>query len=87
MFYLNEVRRGFAGLGTYSLSDEFAAAKQSPDEVQTISAYSPQEIIERIRDKICSEKSAVSPDLSLLSNVSVSGREDAPSCTQYARAR
>ena len=86
-FYLNEVRRGFAGLGSYSLSDEFAAAKQSPDEIQTISVYSPLDIVDKIKKRLCPEMNAVSPDLPLSSNISDGGQKDSPADTQYARAR
>ena len=86
-FYLNEVRRGFAGLGSYSLSDDFVAAKQSPDEIQTISVYSHLDIVNKIRKRLCSEMNAVSPDLPLSSNISDGGQKDSPADTQYACAR
>lgn len=86
-FYLNEVRRGFAGLGSYSLSDEFIAAKQSPDEIQTISVYSPLDIVDQIRKRVFSEmNTAACPGLPLSASVS-DGQEDSPRDTQYARAR
>ena len=86
-FYLNEVRRGFAGLGSYSLSDEFEAAKQSPDEIQTITVYSPLDIVDQIRKRVCSETNAVSPGLPLFPSISDGGQKDSPADTQYARAR
>ena len=41
-FYTNEVQRGFAGLGKFSLSAEFAAARRPAEEIVTIATFWPE---------------------------------------------
>ena len=49
VFYLNEVKRGLAGLGEYTLLPEFCDLHES--FVQPYEGRSPQEIVQSIRDR------------------------------------
>lgn len=49
-FYYNEIQRGFCGLGTYILESKYAFLARPIDELLTITVYSPDEIVMRIRD-------------------------------------
>ena len=49
-FYYNEIQRGFCGLGTYIFEPKYAYLARPIDELQTITVYSPDEIVMRIRE-------------------------------------
>lgn len=57
-FYCNEIQRGFAGLGNFKLSAEFAAAKRAAEEIITISTFQPEEIVSRVQEKNFTGRSA-----------------------------
>lgn len=51
MFYHNEIQRGFAGLGTYSLVQELVSTRRSVDEIVVIPTLSPVDIVDKIRER------------------------------------
>ena len=88
--YSNEIQRGFAGLGNYSLSSEFAAAQWSADEIMTIATFQPEEIVARIQQKrIAIVVSSHDTEEKQETEVIPSDEDDfIPSAgTQHARAR
>lgn len=83
-FYSNEVQRGFAGLGNFELSAEFAIARRAPEEIVTISTFQHEEIVARIREK----NIAVSTEDSQGTENTTPEEIDSPSSSsQHARAR
>ncbi len=84
-FYSNEVQRGFAGLGNFKLSAEFAAAQRAADEIITISTYQPEEIVNRIQGKKCID--VTMEDSHMAENDPPAEISSASSSTQHARAR
>jgi len=51
-FYHNEIQRGFSGLGIYSLEDKYSALVRPLDEILTSPALPPDQIVEKIREKL-----------------------------------
>ena len=49
VFYYNEIQRGYAGIGSYSLSSDFVHAAIAVDEVMSISVTQPADIVSKIR--------------------------------------
>ena len=49
-FYVNEVRRGFAGIGGYRLKAQYSSLLTEPFLVDYIPAVSPEDIVTFIRD-------------------------------------
>ena len=56
VFYYNEIERGLSGLGTYSLRPEFSSLLRPADEAITLKAYSPEEIVQRIKNQTFNEE-------------------------------
>ena len=82
-FYHNEVQRGFAGLGNYSLCVAFQAAKCSADELNIVPAIPPEDIVSRVRERATgtdAEHVLEQEDQNELEH-------DAPCNTQLSRAR
>jgi len=52
VFYYNEVQRGLSGLGTYSLQPEFSSLLHPADEAVNLTAYSPEEIVEKMKSQV-----------------------------------
>lgn len=50
VFYYNEIQRGYGGIGSYSLSHDFACAAIALDEVMSIPIIQPADIVSNIRD-------------------------------------
>ena len=50
-YYNNEIQRGLSGLGIYSLRPVFTSLQRPQDEIITLKAYSPEEIVQRIRNE------------------------------------
>lgn len=50
-FYYNEIQRGFCGLGTYVLEPKYSYLARPIDELLTLTVYSPDEIVIRIRER------------------------------------
>lgn len=82
-FYHNEVQRGFAGLGNYSLCATFEAAKRSADELNIIPAFPPEDIVNRIRERATGSDAEQVLDQENKDQL----ENDAPCNTQYSRAR
>ena len=87
-FYTNEVQRGFAGLGNFSLSAEFAAARRPAEEIVTIATFQPDEIVARIQQR--SVPVIVNTEGDKQGTENLPPEEDdfsPPSSTQHSRAR
>ena len=76
VYYANEVRRGFAGLGQYHLAETYESIKIDAQDVEYIRACTPDEIVHNIKersgeqsekherkDKSCSERSEQAEDV------------------------
>ena len=77
VYYANEVRRGFAGLGQYHLAETYKSIKIDAQDVEYIRACTPDEIVHNIKersgeqsekheqekDKSCSERSEQAEDV------------------------
>ena len=50
VFYYNEIQRGYGGIGSYSLSHDFACAAIAVDEVMSIPIIQPADIVSNIRN-------------------------------------
>ena len=49
IFYLNEIKRGLSGTGTYNLAERFLSLKSAHYEAECLSADSPTDIVKLIR--------------------------------------
>ena len=49
IFYHNEIQRGYSGMGSYSLLDDFSHAAIAVDEVISIAVTQPADIVSKIR--------------------------------------
>lgn len=49
-FYSNEIKRGLAGLGEYTICQQYSPLKQDESDVEYLPACSPNEIVKMIRD-------------------------------------
>lgn len=49
-FYVNEIRRGFSGIGNYHLDLQFNSLLTDPTLVDFVPAVSPEDIVSRIRE-------------------------------------
>ena len=49
-FYLNEIRRGFAGIGEYHLRLDYANIQANHGLVDYIPTSTPEEVVEKIRE-------------------------------------
>ena len=49
VFYHNEIQRGYSGMGSYSLLDDFSHAAIAADEVISIAVTQPADIVSKIR--------------------------------------
>lgn len=87
-FYLNEIQRGFAGIGSFTLVPELMKAQRSVDEILLIPTFQPEEIVERIQlrnlsvvtiDKSNNQESTTAP--------SDKENSDLLFSTQHSRAR
>ena len=89
VFYYNEIQRGLSGLGTYSLRSEFTSLLRPADEAVSLKAYSPEEIVQRIRNQITSKFSKSADESSSEEEISKSDAETkcANGTTKYSRAR
>ena len=56
-FYLNEIRRGLAGVGEYHLTEEYATIHTTHAPVEYIPCSSPADIIEKIRHSASKKES------------------------------
>ena len=85
-FYLNEIQRGFAGLGSYTLVPDLVKAQRPVDEILVIPTFQPEEIVERIQQKCTSEILSSNKESS---KVAPSAKEDNNHLfsTQHSRAR
>ena len=54
-FYLNEVERGFAGIGSFTLVPELNLAKRSFEDIVIIPTFQVEKIIEKIQQKNMSD--------------------------------
>lgn len=50
IYYHNEIQRGYGGIGSYSLLSEYGFAAIPLDEIMTLTALSPEEIVDKIRN-------------------------------------
>lgn len=50
-YYSNEVQRGFAGLGNFTLSVEFQAVRRPAEEIFSIPTFQPEEIVSRLQHR------------------------------------
>ena len=50
VFYYNEIQRGYGGIGSYTLSPEFEHAAIAVDEIMSLPAIQPAEIVAKIRN-------------------------------------
>jgi len=48
-FYYNEIQRGYGGIGSYTLSPDFAHAAIAVDEIMSIPAIQPAEIVAKMK--------------------------------------
>ena len=48
-FYYNEIQRGYGGIGSYTLSPDFAHAAIAVDEIVSIPAIQPAEIVVKVK--------------------------------------
>ena len=49
-FYANEIKRGLAGLGEYTIAQQYTSLKLDEPTIEYLSAYSPNEIVRMIRE-------------------------------------
>ena len=77
VYYANEVRRGFAGLGQYHLAETYELIKIAAQDVEYIRAHTPDERVYKIKersgeqsekheqeqDKPCAERSEQAEDV------------------------
>ena len=89
-YYNNEIQRGLSGLGTYSLRPEFISLQRPQDEVIALKAFSPEEIVQRIRNEVTT-KSVNSEEE--MPNIDLDAETDSTNfnvdhgTTKYSRAR
>ena len=50
-YFLNEIRRGFAGVGEYHIAKSFSSMKLDRDAVEYLPSCSPEKIVDSIRKK------------------------------------
>jgi hypothetical protein len=94
-FYLNEIQRGFAGIGSFKLVPELKSALRSVDEIMIIPAFQPEEIVEKIQQRNVLQQSSISADIIVSKSncqESVNGPSDGEAnnslfSTQHSRAR
>ena len=88
IFYYNEIQRGLSGLGTYSLRPEFTTLLRPEDEAINLRGYSPEEIVQRVRDhnSICNEEEEEAFTISMEDAETKSTNTDHVT-TKYSRAR
>ena len=89
VFYYNEMQRGLSGLGTFCLRSKFTSLLRPADEVVSLKSYSPEEIVQRIRNQISNEFSKGAEESSSEEDISKSDVETkfANGTTKYSRAR
>ena len=87
-YYNNEIQRGLSGLGIYSLRPSFTSLQRPQDEIITLKAYSPEEIVQRIRNE-ATMKTASSEEeiLNIESGVETHSTNFDYGTTKYSRAR
>ena len=87
-YYNNEIQRGLSGLGIYSLRPAFTSLQRPQDEIITLKAYSPEEIVQRIRNE-ATMKTASSEEeiLNIESGVETHSTNFDYGTTKYSRAR
>ncbi len=49
-FYANEIKRGLAGLGEYTIAQQYTSLKLDEPTIECLPAYSPNEIVRMIRE-------------------------------------
>lgn len=86
-FYHNEVQRGFSGLGDYCLLPEFSSAKRSPDEIDIIPTFPPEEIVSKIKERVSTTVTECTSRPSLSLSQQQGTDTEAPATTQQSRAR
>ena len=76
-------------MGTYTLRSEFTSLLRPTDEAITLKSYSPEEIVQRIRNQIINEFSKSADESSSEEEISKSDAETkcANGTTKYSRAR
>ena len=86
-YYNNEIQRGLSGLGIYSLRPAFTSLQYPQDEIITLKAYSPEEIVQRIRNE-ATMKTASSEEeiLNIESDVETQSTNFDYGTTKYFRA-
>lgn len=50
-YYFNEIQRGLCGLGNYQLLEQFSIARLDPDNIITMSVYSPDITVSKVLEK------------------------------------
>ena len=87
-YYNNEIQRGLSGLDIYSLRPAFTSLQRPQDEIITLKAYSPEEIVQRIRNE-ATMKTASSEEeiLNIESGMETQSTNFDYGTTKYSRAR
>ena len=50
IYYHHEIKRGYGGIGSYSLLSDYAFAAIPLDEIMTLTVLSPEEIVDKIKN-------------------------------------
>ena len=86
-FYNNEIQRGFSRLGTFSLDNRYSALARPYDEILTNSVHPPEEIVEKIRERIVKDgttcKQTNENDMDFASHSESAPHEDKELCDLY----
>ena len=87
-YYNNEIQRGLSSLGIYSLRPAFTSLQRPHNEIIPLKAYSPEEIVQRIRNE-ATVKTASSEEeiLNIESDVETQSTNFDYGTTKYSRAR
>ena len=85
-FYLNEMKRGLAGTGTYNLAERFLSLKSTHYAAECVSVDSPDDIVKFIRTKDVIPQSKPTKDEVIFNDESRDGKVDVPTTYTFACA-